>query len=112
MATSDEKEPKQPRKNRRALGLIVASTVAVAPSLGCSSTASPADGAAEMDAAVTADAGPSIDTATGDTATGDTATGDDAIAADDAPSGEDAVAAADAGDAADGDDAYPAGVRG
>ena len=79
-----KKEPTQPRRSRRALGLIIASTVATAPSLGCSSTAAPTDASAEsapMDGAVPMDTAVAMDGTT-----------------------------ADAAD--DGDDAYPAGIRG
>jgi len=92
MAYDNNDNKKNLKKNRRTMGLVVATAVAAAPGLGCSSDAT---------SALTTDAGSQTDTAAQmDTAVAmDTASQADATAETNVPA-----------DAAN--DAYPDGVRG
>jgi len=113
-----EKDKKRPGRGRRTLGLIVASTVATAPSFGCDDSANPARDAGAMmtamDGATPSDAAPIDAAAATDTAVAvDTAvamdTGsqvDSTAASDGTRDGGDAMGAGDAGQE------YPPGIRG
>jgi len=90
MAYDNNDNKKNLKKNRRTMGLVVATAVAVAPVVGCTSDSqsalstdagSQADTAAQMDTAVAMDTGSQAD------ATAETGVPEDASANDAAPDG-------------------------